>query len=168
VGDAARAPIAQHADGLGTDGRRALAVLGDDDVGDVVADRVALVVGDRAAELAEPGQPAHGALAERADVVDRVGGEQLVEPVQLAVVDQVPVQGGDPRYRRAKLPTPTDAGRRALADMAREHERWVAGTADELTRSTCPASPTACSPCGTSSPGPRGRPTDLPAESPSS
>jgi DNA-binding MarR family transcriptional regulator len=38
----------------------------------------------------------------------------------------------NPRHRRAKLLTITDAGRRALAGTAAAHERWVAGTAPAL------------------------------------
>jgi DNA-binding MarR family transcriptional regulator len=48
------------------------------------------------------------------------------------VADGLAVYTDNPRHRRAKLLTPTDAGRRALAAMAREHERWVADTAGAL------------------------------------
>jgi len=62
-----------------------------------VADRVALVVGERGTDLAETVQARDLVLAERADVVDGVGSEQLVEAVELALVDEMPVQGSTTR-----------------------------------------------------------------------
>jgi hypothetical protein len=65
-------------------------VRGDDDVRDVVADRVALSQPERG--LADGVDAVQRAAAELGDVVDDRRGEQDVEPVEVAVVEQVPVE----------------------------------------------------------------------------
>ena len=50
----------------------------------------------------------------------------------LLVGEGLAVHGHDPRDGRARLLTLTRAGRQALADVARAHERWVVDTAQDL------------------------------------
>jgi DNA-binding MarR family transcriptional regulator len=68
------------------------------------------------------------AVAARLDTA-RQGVQRVAD---LLVHDGLAVYVGNPRHRRAKLLTLTDAGRRALDDMAAAHRRWVDHAAVEL------------------------------------
>jgi DNA-binding MarR family transcriptional regulator len=56
----------------------------------------------------------------------------VLRVADLLVDDGLARYADNPRHRRAKLLTITDAGRRALAGVAAAHERWVADTAPAL------------------------------------
>jgi len=89
VRDGAGGAVGIDADAFGAGPDRAVRLLGQHDVGDVMPDRVAISEGER-------GRPdrldaLQHAAAERGDVVPDRRGEQQVEPVELAVVEQMAV-----------------------------------------------------------------------------
>jgi DNA-binding MarR family transcriptional regulator len=67
-----------------------------------------------------------------AEIASRLGlaRQGVLRVADLLVADGLAAYIDNPRHRRAKLLTPTDAGRQALADMDAAHRRWVARTAD--------------------------------------
>jgi DNA-binding MarR family transcriptional regulator len=69
-----------------------------------------------------------------ANIAERLGlARQGVQRVaDLLVSDGLAAYADNPRHRRAKLLTLTDAGERALAAMDAAHRRWVAATAPTL------------------------------------
>jgi DNA-binding MarR family transcriptional regulator len=56
----------------------------------------------------------------------------------LLVADELAAYADNPRHRRAKLLTLTDAGERALAAMDAAHRDWVAATAPDLAQLQLP------------------------------
>jgi hypothetical protein len=81
--------------------REVVGCLGEHDVGDVVGDRVPRA--EREGGVPQCPEPNEHAAAQVGDVVDDIGREQLVHPVQLAAVAQVAVQVDQIRDGRAVL-----------------------------------------------------------------
>jgi len=69
-----------------------------------------------------------------AEIAARLGlARQGVQRVaDLLVAEGLAAFADNPRHRRAKLLTPTPAGRRALGDLQDAHRRWVATAAHRL------------------------------------
>ncbi|QYN34771.1 MarR family transcriptional regulator [Pseudonocardia sp. DSM 110487] len=98
-----------------------------------VGDAVAATAGQSRARSTCLQQLADGPLTV-ADVADRLGlARQGVQRMaDLLVADGLARYADNPRHRRAKLLTLTDAGERALAAMDAAHRSWVADTAPSL------------------------------------
>jgi hypothetical protein len=85
-------PPPQDRDGFGSHGGGVAAVgVGDDDVGSDVCQRV--ISTERDCGVADGVDAVEGFAAEVAQVVDDIGGEQFIELVEAALVEQVPVPG---------------------------------------------------------------------------
>jgi DNA-binding MarR family transcriptional regulator len=104
-----------------------------------VGDAVAATAGQSRARNSCLQQLAGGPLTV-ADIAERLGlARQGVQRVaDLLVSDGLAGYADNPRHRRAKLLTLTDAGERALAAMDAAHRRWVAATAPELSQFDLP------------------------------
>jgi DNA-binding MarR family transcriptional regulator len=98
-----------------------------------VGDAVAATAGQSRARSACLQQLAGGPLTV-ADIAERLGlARQGVQRVaDLLASDGLASYTDNPRHRRAKLLTLTDAGGRALDAMDATHRRWVAATAPDL------------------------------------
>ena len=87
----ADAPAVLHdSQGLGLGDDPVGVVAGDDDVRHVVSERiVSPELYTRAADLVDPHQPSHPNVG---DVIDHIRREQLLKPVEVTEVEQVPVE----------------------------------------------------------------------------
>src|SRR5262249_46053138 len=90
IGDASARTVGVDADALGPGVHSTVGLLAQDDIRDVVADRVPVAEG--AAGVGAGRHPSQDLLPEVGDVVDDVDGEHLVEAIEFSAVAQVSVQ----------------------------------------------------------------------------
>jgi len=90
VGDGTAGAVRLDAQPLGTDLHPVLRPSGDDDIGDMVRDRVGR--SQRPCRFSDGCHPGQRLLAEVGEVVDRIGGEQLLQPVKASVVNKMTMQ----------------------------------------------------------------------------